>query len=252
LYLQILGGVSLAEFSSDAVRNTKVLKQAVADSIPGCSVDSISKLKVTAVTTASAVTLLAAAASSQHRAVRQLSGSAVTATYKVTVQHTIFSADTLAAELYRATTTGAFDRSLATYAAENAAVALRNAYSYELTTESVRSESSSDLSQILSTRAIVAVLVVSGVVFLVLVTAAAVYLARDTASTGVSARYEAAQQGPAGSASSDAAATEEEEGERQATSGEPVAGVLDVQEGVYTVLPVAVDTVQYPCPDAEL
>jgi hypothetical protein len=248
--LQILGDVSLTEFHSNVVLSTKTLKQAVADSIPGCSVDSISKLKVTAVATASAVTVAAAVASPPHRAARQLSDSTVTAAYKVTIQQSTFSADTLAAELYRATTTGAFDRSLATYAAENAAEALRNAYSYELTTESMRSESSSGSSQILSTRAIVAVVVVSGVVFLVLVTAAAVNLARDTVSTGVSARYEAAQQGPAGSASSDAAATEEEE--RQATSGEPVAGVLDVKEGVYAVLAVAVDTVQYPCPDAEL
>jgi hypothetical protein len=105
---------------------------------------------------------------------------------------------------------------------------------------------------------IVAVVVVSGVVFLVLVTAAVVHLARDTASTvtstapGVGARYGAAQQGGASSTPSDAAATEEEEGERQATSGEPVAGVLDVKEGIYAVLAVAVDTVQYPCPDAEL
>jgi hypothetical protein len=242
LRFQILADVFLAEFNSDAVLNTKTLKQAIGASIPRCSVDCISKLKVAA----PASTLIAAISSPSSRAARPLPGRAVTVTYKVTVQHTVFSADTLAAELYRATITGTFDRRLATCAAENAAAALRHAYTYELTTESERSEGSGDSSKALSTSEIVA-MAVGGFAFLVLIAAAAVHLRYGVSvsavpSTGVEAGAQYAL---------DDVATEEER-ELQAASRENAARVRDGRAGAYAVLEAAANTDEHPCPDAEL
>jgi hypothetical protein len=164
---QVIRGVSLAQFNSNVAAYSKTLKQAIASGIAGCTEDSITELKVTAAAT-SAVTVVAAAASSLRLAARLLADSAINVSYKVTVRGTTLSASTLAGQLAAAVSSGTFDAALQSSAADNGATGLQTATSDDPTTDT--SDGDDDEAPPLSVGGIVGI-AVGGVSLLVFVAA---------------------------------------------------------------------------------